>query len=132
MKLESILQRSNLPNSSNEYKVILVKLDNELYLRFSEEPTWIHSLHADILRTFLEENKIPYDKIARGEKRKIPKYIGERYETLNMGKADVDLENNHIYFGGYSRDYPLSINREMIGLIQPLLPELKIEYKNLE
>lgn len=128
MSLEKLLPCVNLPLESGiGYKVIFLEINNKSYLRFAMTNSTAEH-HPILLRNTLNEFNLDYDEIARNDDIMIPRHFGEKYKAIAMGKADINLEIKTAEFHGSSANYPLSIHKRHITLIQPLLPDWKLTY----
>lgn len=128
MVLENLFSNINLPQYSAEgFKIILLEIENSSYLRFAET-THSYELHTNILKALLEEKKLKYTEFRKRDGKVITHKRGEKYRCLAMGKTDINLEKKVAIFFGSSGDYGLPIFPEHLELIQPLLPNWKLEY----
>ena len=86
--------------------------------------------HNNILKQYLDENKIKYE--TKQFEPKFPKLEGELYRVEGMGKIQLDFKKNiWTYTKDKSEDYHigLSLDKELNNLIKQEFKDLGLDYR---
>ena len=128
MGLENLLPIVNWPTKSGEYNIIQLEIEGRPWIRFSNVEGSLGQNHPEILEQALSEFKLEFMEVSSRDEAKllIPSITGEKYSVTGMGKCDVVLTNNSVYFHDQSYCYGLSINEGHIEWIKPLIHEWKV------
>ncbi|GEM_PF-2110789 len=141
--------KTNLPNESRKYTFIQIEMDGDKYLWFGacghaytmtlllEGPGDRCTLrngrpYSSTLDKFLDpdERRKTYqtmpDPLGGGLKftpSEIPKHIGDGYELIGAGRADIDCESKKINLHDRSMSYNIGINEAQISLFKQQNPD---------
>ena len=122
--MTSEINFANFPDTSAIYKVVLFENNDQIYLRFGNEPN--RDFHEFILGRFAEEIGIKCIQMRgpEGLINALPDNVS--YRLIGAGRCRLNLENKSMLFFGTSYDYRIGIDKDYLEKIKLFFPDWNI------